>query len=128
MEQITLESLGPYMRLVGEAAKVNLAIGVESGFRTYAKQKALHDGFIARKPGFNLAAEPGRSNHQHGQAFDFNTGGFDGNPIYDWLKRNGPALGFIRTVNKEHWHWEYLPDLAPGFAKAGKFKLDKVSI
>ena len=128
LEQITLESLEPYMKLVEEAAKVNLAIGLESGFRTYAKQKALHDGFLAKKPGFNLAARPGTSNHQHGQAFDLNTGGFDGNPVYDWLKKNGPALGFIRTVNKEHWHWEYMPDEAPAFAKAKKFKLDKVKV
>ncbi|MCA1636015.1 MAG: M15 family metallopeptidase [Acidobacteria bacterium] len=128
LEQITVESLGPYMRLVEEAAKVNLAVGLESGFRTFAKQKALHDGFLAKKPGFNLAAKPGNSNHQHGQAFDFNTGGFDGTPVYDWLKRNGPALGFIRTVNKEHWHWEYMPDEAPAFVKAKRFKLDKVKV
>jgi hypothetical protein len=128
LEQITVESLGPYMKLVEEAAKENLAIGLESGFRTFAKQKALHDGFLAKKPGFNLAAKPGTSNHQHGQAFDFNTGGFDGNPVYDWLKKNGPRLGFIRTVNKEHWHWEYMPDEAPAFVKAKKFKLDKVKV
>jgi hypothetical protein len=28
-------------------------------------------------------------------------------PVYKWLKRNAPAHGFIRTVNKEPWHWEY---------------------
>jgi LAS superfamily LD-carboxypeptidase LdcB len=128
LEQITLESLEPYLNLVAEAAKLNLAVGLESGFRTFAKQKALHDGFLARKPGFNLAAAPGNSNHQHGQAFDLNTGGFDGHPIYDWLKQHGPSLGFIRTVNKEHWHWEYMPNEAPAFVKAKKFKLDKVAI
>ncbi len=128
LEQITVESLEPYMRLVEEAAKENLAVGLESGFRTFAKQKELHDGFLAKKPGFNLAAKPGSSNHQHGQAFDLNTDGFDGDPVYDWMKKNGPRLGFIRTVNKEHWHWEYLPDEAPAFVKAKKFKLDKVKV
>jgi hypothetical protein len=128
LEQITVESLGAYLKLVEEAAKENLAVGLESGFRTYAKQKALHDGFLAKKPGFNLAARPGTSNHQHGQAFDLNTGGFDGNPVYDWMKKNGPRLGFIRTVNKEHWHWEYMPEEAPAFVKAKKFKLDKVKV
>jgi hypothetical protein len=32
--------------------------------------------------------------------------------MYDWLKANGPAHGFVRTVNKEPWHWEYRPDVA----------------
>ena len=122
LEQITVETMGPYFRLVEEAARVNLQIGIESGFRTFAKQKELFDGFKAGKPGFNLAAPPGGSNHQHGQAFDFNTRGFDGHPVYDWLKRNGPRLGFIRTVNKEHWHWEYLPAEAAQLAQHGGFK------
>lgn len=125
MEQITLESLGPYMKLVGAAAEENVQIGIESGFRTFAHQKFLHDGWIAKKPNFNRAAEPGRSNHQHGQAFDLNTRDFGG-PVYDWLKKHGPRLGFIRTVSGEHWHWEYMPEEAAALAKAGKFKLDTV--
>jgi hypothetical protein len=128
MEQITLETLAPYFRLVEEAAKENLQIGIESGFRTFMKQKELFDGFQAHKPGFNLAAAPGRSNHQHGQAFDLNTRGFDGHPVYDWLKRNGPRLGFIRTVNKEHWHWEYVPAEAAQLAKQGGFKRANVAV
>jgi len=42
------------------------------------------------------------SNHQYGQAFDLNTrhNMFDGSDkIYEWLKRNGPAHGFVRTVS-----------------------------
>jgi hypothetical protein len=128
MEQITVETIEPYFRLVDEAAQVNLQIGIESGFRTYAKQKALYDGYIAHKPGFNLAAKPGRSNHQHGQAFDLNTRGFDGHPIYDWLKQNGPRLGFIRTVSGEHWHWEYRPADAAQLAQHGGFKLASVAV
>lgn len=125
MEQITVESMEPYFRLVEEAARVNLEVGIESGFRTFAKQKELFDGFRARKPGFNLAAAAGRSNHQHGQAFDFNTRSFV-HPIYEWLKRNGPSLGFIRTVSGEHWHWEYLPEEAAQLARRGGFKRARV--
>jgi len=78
----------------------------------------------------NLAAQPGASNHQHGQAFDLNTmhNKFDGSDrIYEWLKRNGPKHGFVRTVSKESWHWEYRPAEATALAAAGKFKLDGVS-
>jgi hypothetical protein len=126
MEQITYENLDAYFTLINAAAKDNIIIGIESGFRTYAKQKYLYDGYKAKKPGFNLAAAPGRSNHQHGQAFDFNTRGFDGHPVYDWLKQHGPAFGFIRTVKNEHWHWEYRPADAAALAKQGKFKPDSL--
>lgn len=125
LKQITLASLEPYFRLVEAAAKKNLVLAVESGFRTFQKQAELFEAF--QNGTGNLAARPGRSNHQHGQAFDLNTRGFDGDPLYDWLKKNGPRLGFIRTVNKEHWHWEYRPAQAAELAAAGKFKLASVA-
>jgi len=120
MEQITYESVAPYFALRDAAAEVNLQLAIESGFRTYQRQADLYNLYLKGKG--NLAARPGRSNHQHGQAFDLNTGGFDGNPIYDWLKKNGPKFGFLRTVNGEHWHWEYLPNEAPKVAAKGGFK------
>jgi hypothetical protein len=123
LEQITLASLGPYLKLRDAAAKKNLALGIESAFRAFARQEQLFKLFKAGKG--NLAAEPGRSNHQHGQAFDLNTRGFD-TSLYDWLTKNAPKLGFIRTVNKEHWHWEYRPAEAAELAAQGKFKLASV--
>jgi len=124
MEQITLESLEPYFKIKDAAAKKNLDLGIESGFRTFQRQKELHDLFL--RGGGNLAAQAGSSNHQHGQAFDLNTRGFDGDPMYDWLKKNAPKLGFIRTVNKEHWHWEYRPQDAASIAQNGGFALSGV--
>ena len=55
----------------------NRGAGV-SGVRTYAQQKYLYDGYKARKPGFNLAANPDRklsngfqgSYHMSQPAFD----------------------------------------------------------
>lgn len=122
MEQITLESVAPYFALRDAAAEVNLQLAVESGFRTYQHQNQLYNLYLKGKG--NLAAKPGRSNHQHGQAFDLNTLGFDGTPMYDWLKKNAPKFGFLRTVNKEHWHWEYLPKEAAQAVKNGTFKLN----
>ncbi len=124
MEQITFDSMGPYLRLVAAAARTNVTIAVNSGFRTFGSQKRLHDLFLAGMG--DLAAPPGGSNHQHGQAFDLNTTGFDGTTVYDWLKRRGPKLGFIRTVGGEHWHWEYRPDDAARLAAGGTFKLEHV--
>ncbi len=123
IKQITFESLAPYLRLRDAAAQGRLELAIRSGFRTFQKQAELYRLYQA---GGNLAAVPGRSNHQHGQAFDLNTSGFDGTPMYDWLKRNAPGLGFVRTVNGEHWHWEYLPDLAATLARQGRFATDRV--
>ncbi len=126
MEQVTLVGLEAYLALFAAAAKTRIPLAIESGFRTFAKQKELFDGWKAGKPGFNRAAPPGGSNHQNGVAFDLNTRGYDGDPTYDWLKKNGPKLGFIRTVTGEHWHWEYDPEQAKALAKAGNFKTSNV--
>ncbi len=126
MEQVTLAGLAAFLKLKDAAAKKNLSLQINSGFRTYQRQEQL---FTAFQQGHgNLAAKPGNSNHQHGQAFDLNSHGFDGDPIYDWLAKNGPKFGFVRTVNKEHWHWEYRPADAATLAAQGGFKLSNVKV
>ena len=127
IERITLMTLPAYLRLVEEAAKSGVKVVLRSGFRTYTEQEFLYNGFINHLPGFATAAKPGFSNHQHGQAFDLHVGGFDGDPVYDWLKRNAAGLGFIRTVSGEPWHWEYRPTIAAQFAAAGKHKRDGIT-
>jgi len=32
---------------------------------------------------------------------------------YKWLVANMATYGFIRTVAKERWHWEYQPGTGP---------------
>jgi hypothetical protein len=112
-----------YLALVNAAADDGVLMPLKSGFRTYPKQAYLRDGWERRLPGFNLAAKPGFSNHQDGFAYDFAISGYEGNPRYDWLKRNGPRLGFVRTVNREPWHWEY----RPAIAQTGAFKAPGVT-
>jgi len=121
LEQITFDSMAPYLKLAKAAAdEANLKLSINSAFRTFARQAEL---FEQSHHGGNTAAPPGASNHQHGQAFDLNTGHniTDGSDeIYEWLKRNGPKHGFVRTVPNESWHWEYLPAVAAQLAP-GKF-------
>jgi len=123
MEQITFDSLAPYLELARAAAgEDDLTLSINSAFRTFQRQAEL---FELSHHGGHTAAEPGKSNHQHGQAFDLNTeeNVFDGtDKIYEWLKKNGPKHGFIRTVNKESWHWEYRPADAAQMGP-GEFKL-----
>lgn len=109
---ISNEIAESYLALVNAAAADGVPLPLKSGFRTYAKQEFLYNGFIRKLPGFNLAAKPGFSNHEDGFAYDFAIGGYEGNPRYDWLKAHAPKHGFVRTVNKEPWHWEYRPQIA----------------
>ena len=127
MEQITLDSLDPYLKLKEAAEEENIQLSINSAFRTFGRQAELRRLFEAGQG--NLAAAPGHSNHQHGQAFDLNTrhNVFDGSDkIYEWLKRNGPMHGFVRTVSNESWHWEYRPADAALLAEAGRFRVDGV--
>jgi D-alanyl-D-alanine carboxypeptidase-like protein len=112
-----------YLALVRAAEKDGVPMPLKSGFRTYAKQEYLYNGYVKKLRGFNLAAKPGFSNHEDGYAYDFAIGGYEGNPRYDWLKKNAPRFGFVRTVNKEPWHWEYRPEIAAtGVYKTARVK------
>lgn len=128
MEQITVDTLDAYLRLKEAAAEANIEISINSAFRTFERQAELRRVYKAGKG--NKAAKPGESNHQHGQAFDLNTlhnvlNGSD--KVYEWLKRNAPQHGFVRTVSQESWHWEYRPEDAAALAAQGKFKIAGVS-
>ncbi len=127
IERIALDTLDPYFDMVEAAAGAGIAITLNSGFRSYPEQKHLHDGFVKKIPGFNLAAKPGFSKHQNGVAFDIPVAGGAGNPTYDWLRKHATAHGFVRTVSKEPWHWEYDPQRAAAARNAGTFKTPNVT-
>ncbi len=125
---LALDTVTPYFELVRAAAAEGVTVGINSGFRTWREQKQLYDGYKRSLPGYNMAAEPGRSKHQNGIAFDIDVPGGAGNPCYDWLAINATRFGFLRTVNKEPWHWEYDPVQAQAAQAAGTFKLERVLI
>ena len=126
IERLALTTIEPYTALVAAAARNGVLVTLNSGFRSYPEQKHLHDGFERGLPGFNTAARPGFSKHQNGIAFDISVPGGDGNPTYEWLKRNATAFGFVRTVSKEPWHWEFDEPKAQVALAAGTFKISTV--
>lgn len=128
VERIALDMLDAYLGLVSAAAENNVRLAIHSGFRSFPEQALLFDGFKKGLPGFNLAAEPGKSKHQNGIAFDIDVPGGLGNPTYDWLTQNAPARGFIRTVNDEPWHWEFDRNKAAIAVAAHTFKTSNVSV
>lgn len=122
LKYISDEVIKYYLSLVNAAEADGVPLPLRSGFRTYPKQLYLYNGYKNRQPGFNLAARPGFSNHQDGYAYDFVISAYEGNARYDWLKAHAPEHGFVRTVNKEPWHWEYRPDVA----RTGAYKTARV--
>jgi LAS superfamily LD-carboxypeptidase LdcB len=121
-----------FVAMVNAAKKDGINLNLNSGFRTnedqtingrtssgqsrlydrYKHTKGEHHTFSGHsksdtKKG-NLAAYPGRSNHQNGRAFDLSPTR-KGQEGLDWLVQNGWKYGFIRTVAKERWHWEFRP-------------------
>lgn len=127
IERLALPTVEPYAALVDAGAQNDVLVTLNSGFRSYPEQKHLRDGFERGLPGFNNAAKPGFSNHQNGIAFDLSVPGGDGNPTYEWLKRNATVFGFVRTVSKEPWHWEFDESKAQVALAAGTFKTSTVT-
>lgn len=86
------------MQAAANSAGVNLSL--TSGFRTQAEQKHLYYCYTSGScNNGNIAAKPGFSNHQNGHALDLSTS--------SWLAQNASKFGFVRTVAKEAWHYEY---------------------
>lgn len=70
------------------------ACSVTSGYRSTARQAELYRAYLNGTG--NLAAPPGRSNHERGQAVDVSRG------CYPELA----AQGLVTPVRGEPWHWE----------------------
>lgn len=119
IEHVAAETTEAFLAMAGAAQTEGRVVGLNSGFRSYPEQKLLSDGWQRRLPGFNPANPPGFSNHQNGIAFDFDVGAGPGNRTYDWMARNATAFGFVRTVKREVWHWEFLPAKAEEARRQG---------
>jgi len=98
-----------YYNLMVRAAKadgVNL-VGV-SGHRTNAQQWELYRLWKAGRG--NLAAYPGTSRHEFGQAVDVHTANCTDVKVTSWLKANAHRFRFKLTVKSECWHLQYMGD------------------
>lgn len=97
-----------YLAMKAAAARDGILLRCNSGWRDMEKQKYLYAGWVAKLPGFNLAAAPGYSNHQGGISADISTGeqGYN-SPVYAWLSKNAASFGFVNDVAGEPWHWTF---------------------
>lgn len=92
-------NLGILERLAAVGESYGKTININSGWRSSVKQKELYDGYISGKPGYNLAAAPGKSAHEIGMAIDTNS---------QWLKALPSSslapFGLVKNVPGENWH------------------------
>jgi hypothetical protein len=90
--------------MAADAADAGVSIGVTDSYRSYESQVDL----AARKGLYRhggLAAVPGTSNHGWGLALDLDLDA-DGQA---WMDQNAWRYGFVESVPREPWHWEYRP-------------------
>jgi D-alanyl-D-alanine carboxypeptidase len=84
--------------MAAAAAADGVHLRITSGYRSYAQQVRLYKLYKAGKG--NLAARPGTSNHEKGNAIDFtNLPG-----AHAWLKRHAHHYGF-KNFAPEPWHY-----------------------
>lgn len=89
---------GNYLAMVEAARRDGVELGITSAYRSRAEQERLYAAYLAGTG--NLAARPGTSNHEFGQAIDFR-----GTPgAFDWLAENAEQFG-LRNLPGEPWHY-----------------------
>lgn len=88
------------------AARADIHITVNSGYRTPERQQQLLDEEIEKRGSRDAALRwvftPERSMHVQGLAVDIGNG-----PAADWLDDNGHRYGLCRTLDWEWWHFEW---------------------
>jgi len=96
-----------FLSMQQAASAAGIPLTATSGFRSNLQQIKLYAGWVAKLPGFNLAAKPGWSNHQGGISVDIGGVGSFTSAAYKWLTLNAGRYGFRNDVRSEYWHWTY---------------------
>ncbi|MEZ0163917.1 M15 family metallopeptidase [Kineococcus sp. LSe6-4] len=141
--------IAPDLRaLLGDAERDGVVLGVASGYRSYERQRAVHENAV-RRDGLDaaesLSARPGYSEHQTGLAVDFSgrtrprcllEDCFAQTPESDWLRAHAGRYGFllrypegataVTGYDAEPWHWRWVgTDLVQRLAGSGTATLEE---
>ncbi len=91
--------------LVAEARTQGIELRITDSYRSYDQQVDL----VRRKGLYSqggLGATPGTSNHGWGLAVDADV---TDARTREWLTQNAPRFGWVESVPREPWHWEFRP-------------------
>ncbi len=132
---LTPECRTAFAELQAAAGKEGVTISLLSGYRSYARQKRIYNGYVESrgKAGADaISARPGHSEHQSGLALDVNSlsSSFGNTREGKWLAANAWKYGFIirypygkkgvTGYDYEPWHIRYLgKGLAADVYKSG---------
>ncbi len=137
--QIIPEVLPYLKRMIDKANDDDIALYVDSGYRSFNTQVALKEQYkITYGAGTanSFSADQGYSEHQLGTTIDLitkGTGGqlegFDKMPAYKWVTDNAYRYGFVLSYPKnngyyifEPWHWRFVGvKLATDLHKKGTY-------
>lgn len=128
------EARAAYERLADAAEQDGLELVAFSTYRSFARQKELYEGYVARdgvEAADRYSARPGHSEHQSGLAFDIGEAGqeeywasssFGETAGGKWLADNAHKFGFILRYPEgkekitgymyESWHFRYVGEEA----------------
>lgn len=97
----TWQNLDPRLQraFLAMAAAAPGGVSIGSGWRSHEQQTRLH----AQKP--NLAAAPGKSNHEFGLAIDLS---FQNEATRRWVHANARRFGLWFPMDYEPWHIQLL--------------------
>jgi hypothetical protein len=99
-KRVSLPTAHAFLKMKAAATRAGVPLAIRSGFRTQEEQKHFYGCYVSKRcNGGRLAAKPGFSNHQDGRALDLTTS--------RWLAKNASSFGFVRTVKRENWHYEF---------------------
>jgi hypothetical protein len=94
-----------YLEMRAAAAKDGIELVIYSAFRSPEEQQYFYACYkTCSCNGCSQAAKPGYSNHQSGHALDIAIWSPE---VHPWLVANAGKFGFVATVAKEPWHWEF---------------------
>ena len=117
------EAMNAFNEMKEAAAKDNIKLWIQSGYRSYKTQESLYNDYVkqdGKDKADTYSARPGHSEHQSGLAMDLNIIGsaFEGTKEAIWIEKNCYKYGFIVRYpkGKEHitgykyepWHIRYL--------------------
>ncbi|MDU9693569.1 NlpC/P60 family protein [Priestia aryabhattai] len=100
---VNLDKVNPELliRISAVAKHYGKKITINSGYRTFEKQKELYDAYHSGRSSVE-AAKPGNSRHNYGLAID----------VDDWVQQLSEAdikkFGLHKPVSSENWHVEPL--------------------
>lgn len=126
--------------LFSDAKAAGYGLKVASGYRSFADQRYIYNGYVAangQAAADRFSARPGHSEHQSGLAFDVNhpdskqlLTAFGDSPVGIWIAESAHRYGFIIRYPKEKesltgymyepWHLRYVgEELAAALYESG---------